>query len=283
MLKRIPINQLLDQVGTLPPMPRVAQRAMEIIRDPNSDMKDLAGVIKLDQAMSSLILRWVNSGYFSLRNHVPSIEQAVAYLGHRTVQDLLLTASVANFMNKPVPGYSLEKGDLWKHSIGLAAGARLIVKDLQPRLAEDAYYVGLFCDVGKLVFETLLRNLNFDLSAFGERSFDDVENGLFGYDHATVGAAMVQRWNLPEHISLAIKYHHTPAQAQGDSRLLAYAAHAADAVMNMFGIGLGRDALQYKLDPATVDELKFNEQSLDNLYERVVPVIQEADNFLAGR
>ena len=61
---------------------------------------------------------------------------------------------------------------------------------------------------------------------------------------------------------------------------LAYAVHAADAVMMMFGIGMGIDAMQYNLDPKTVEVLKWNDSSLENFYNKVTPLLDEADTFL---
>jgi HD-like signal output (HDOD) protein len=275
----IPIDKLLDQVGNLPPMPRVVEKALQIIQDPNSNMKDLASVIKLDQAMTSLILRWVNSGYYSLRNKMVTIEQAVAYLGQRTVQNLVLSASVASFMNRPSPGYGLGKGDLWKRSIGMAAGARLIMKEVAPEKAEDAYYAGLFCDIGKLVFDVLVQRIPLSEEPL-DKSFDEIETNMFGYDHAVVGAAIVRRWNLPPHLARVVECHHTPSHIEEPLKLLAYSVHAADAVMMMFGIGMGIDAMQYNLDPMTVEVLKWDDSSLESFYERVMPLIQEADSFL---
>jgi HD-like signal output (HDOD) protein len=57
---KIPIDVLLDRVGELPTVPMVARKALEIINDPRSNMMDLAGVIKLDQSMASLVLRWAD-------------------------------------------------------------------------------------------------------------------------------------------------------------------------------------------------------------------------------
>ena len=277
--KVIPLDKLLDQVGNLPPMPRVVEKALQIIQDPSSNMRDLANVIKLDQAMTSLILRWVNSGYYSLRSNLVTIEQAVAYLGQRTVQNLVLSASVASFMNRPSPGYQIEKGDLWKRSVGMAAGARLIIKDIAPDKAEDAYYAGLFCDIGKLIFDVLLQRTTANLDP-GEKPFNEMERDIFGYDHAVVGAAIVRRWNLPAHLAKIVENHHTPALVEDSLKPLAYAVHAADAVMMMFGIGMGIDAMQYNLDPKTVEVLKWNDSSLENFYNKVTPLLDEADTFL---
>jgi HD-like signal output (HDOD) protein len=279
-LRYASLDQLIDQVGNLPPMPVVAQRALHIIQDPKSDMKDLANVIRMDQAMTSLILRWVNSGYYSLRNKLISIEQAVTYLGMQTVQNLVLSASVSSFMNRPVPGYLLDKGELWKRSVGMAAGTQLIIKDLAPAQAQDAYYAGLFCDVGKLAFDVLLRNNPIDLDAFKDRSFNEIENEVFGFDHAAVGAGIMRRWNLPEHLVDAILNHHTPAKAGNSSKLLAYGIHATDAILMMFGIAIGRDSFQYNMDPQTPDVLKWKDNNFEVFYNRILPLINEAEAFI---
>lgn len=282
-IKQIPLDELIDKAGNLPPMPMVAQKALQIIQNPKSNMSDLANIIKLDQSMTSLILRWVNSGYYNLRTKMVSIEQAVSYLGQRTVQNLVLSASISSYMNRSAPGYALEKGDLWKRSIGMAAGARLIVKDIQPELAEEAYYAGLFCDIGKLAFDILLQKYPVNMKAVGEHPFDEIENVVFGYDHATVGAAIVKRWNFPDYLSEIVQNHHTPAKVQPRWRVLAYSVHAADAVMSMFGVGLGVDAMQYQIDPETVNILKWTDERFEVFYSRVLPVVEEASAFLAEK
>ena len=274
------IDQLIDQVGSLPPVPIVAQKALHIIQNPKSDMKELANVIKMDQAMTSLILRWVNSGYYSLRNRLISIEQAVSYLGMQTVQNLVLSASVSGFMNRPVPGYLLEKGDLWKRSIGMAAGAQMLVKERSPDLAQDAYYAGLFCDIGKLAFDALLKFNPIDAEVYSNVPFDKVETHLFGFDHASVGGGIVRRWKFPDHLADAITHHHNPSLASENAKVLSYAIHASDAVLMTFGIGLGRDSMQYTLDPKTFEVLRWKEANFDSFLNRVVPLISEAEAFL---
>jgi len=283
-VRQISVDDLLDKIGALPPMPMVARRASEIIKDPKSSMTDLANVVKLDPSMSSIILRWVNSAYYALRHPVISIEQAVVFLGQRTVQNLVLSASVASFMSRPIPGYAMEKGDLWKHSVGTAAGGRLIMQSLAPSQAEDAYYAGLFCDVGKLAFDVLLQKgifqQTFRVDPAHPRSFPEAETDLFGYDHPLVSAAMAKRWKLPDYLVQVIQYHHTPAKVSEQYRMMAYAVHAADAAMMMLGVGIGLDGLQYPLDPETVKVLHWQDDSFEKLVNRVLPMIDEAEAFL---
>ncbi len=124
------IDLLLNRLGELPPMPAVAQKALSLIRDPDSSMSELATTLSMDQAMTSLVLRWVNSAYYGLKYPVSTVQQAVTYLGQRTLHSLILAASVATLLERPAPGYALDRGELWRHSIGVAAGARLITLNL---------------------------------------------------------------------------------------------------------------------------------------------------------
>ena len=277
---KVDVDRLLSKIGDLPPTPHVAQKALKIINDPNSSMSDLARVMALDQAMAAMVLQWANSAYFGLVNPVTTIQQAVAYLGHITVQSLILTAAYASFLGKAVPGYGMEAGDLWKHSVGVAAGARLIVARFDQKLAEEAYHAGLLCDIGKLVFDVLWRKVDFRRSFPKTASFSDLENHLFGIDHASLGAEIGRRWKLPSQLVEAIEYHHKPSQAK-DAIIIASAVHLADAAMMMFGIGLGRDGLQYPVDQKACVRLKWMESDFGQMIDRVIPMIQEAESFLA--
>ena len=272
------VERLLQRVGELPPMPIVAQKALAMIRNPNSSMAELADVLALDQAMAGLVLRWANSAYFGLRSPVTTVRQAVVYLGQNAIQSLVMAASLAAFINRPAPGYGLERGELWKHSVGVAAGARLVAAKFGKAIAEDAYHAGLLADIGKLAFEALLRDIDTSTPEWQAQSFVDLEVAHFGVDHATLGAEIARRWNLPNALVEAIAYHHRPAQAKEGAVLAA--VHIADASIMMLGIGLGRDGLQYPLDPAACERMGWTEVGFYDLADKVAPLINETEAFL---
>jgi putative nucleotidyltransferase with HDIG domain len=276
------LNDLLARMGELPPIPQVAQKALELIRNPDSSISDLARVLAMDEAMASLVLRWANSAYYGLKYPVSTVQQAVAYLGQRTLHSLILAASVATLLDRPSPGYALERGDLWKHSLGVAAGARLLAAPFGVQLAEEAYHAGLLCDIGKLAFEVMLRNVNLSNPAWQQTSFSEVESQLFGIDHAGLGAEIARRWNLPAPLVDAIAMHHTPSKAS-EGAVLAAAVHLADAAVMMLGIGIGKDGLQYELDPVACQRLNWSESRFAELSDKILPFIEEADQFIRMR
>jgi putative nucleotidyltransferase with HDIG domain len=201
------------------------------------------------------------------------------YLGHGAIQSLVLAASISAFLERPVPGYALDRGELWKHSVGVAAGARLITLKFGAQIAEEAYSAGLLADIGKLVLEVALRDADLSAPEYQSRSFADLELDFFGIDHAALGAEMARRWHLPAHLVEAIACHHRPAQADAGG-LLAAAVHVADGAMMMLGVGLGRDGLQYPLDPQACARLGWSEAQLPELLDRVLPLLSEAETFV---
>jgi len=273
------VGELLRKAGDLPPLPQVAQKALTLIRDPDSNMGDLAQVLSLDQAMTSLVLRWANSAYYGLPSPVSTVQQAVMYLGQNTLQSLVLTASVASYMDRSVPGYGLDRGELWKHSVGVAAGARLVASKFGKEIGEAAYHAGLLCDIGKLAFEVVLRETDTTGPEWKDVSFAELEKTHFGIDHAALGAIMASKWKLPESLQEAIACHHQPALAK-DHILLASSVHVADAAMMMLGIGLGKDGLQYEIDSAAFNRCGFNETNLGELFTKVSALLKEVESLV---
>lgn len=276
---RVNLDVLLRRIGDLPPLSQAVNKALELIRDPASNLAEVANVLALDQSMASLVLRWANSAYYSPLQPIKTVHQAVAYLGQNAVQSLILTASVASLMDRQVPGYYLARGELWKHAVGVAGGARLAAQHLGQEVAEEAYHAGLLCDIGKLAFEVFLRDIDPFNAEWHQMPFDYLERHYFGIDHATLGGELARRWHLPDPLPQAIAFHHRPSQA-GEGMVLAAAVHVADAAMMMFGIGLGRDGLQYQLDLTAFQILGLDESFLESIFPQVNALIEEAEQYL---
>jgi putative nucleotidyltransferase with HDIG domain len=275
----VSIDELVNQVGNLPPLPQAAQKALALIRDPKSNMSSVSEVLGKDQVLTSLILRMANSVYYGLTFPVTTVQQATVVLGQSTIQSIILAASVAPYLERPIPGYGLDRGELWRHSIGIAAGARVVAEPYGREVAETAYHAGLLCDIGKLAFEFLLRKEQQKFSNWKNMSFEDLENKLFGINHADLGAEIARRWRLADPLIAAIQFHHTP-QLAGEYSLIASCVHVADAAMLMMGVGIGIDGLQYSLNEFALEQLNFNQQKMEDLITRISEYVNEAEIFI---
>ncbi len=279
MEKPASISQLLANLSDLPAMPEVAQKVLSLIRNPKTNMTEIGQILSLDQSLAMLVLRWANSAYYGLRQPVTTVTQAVVVLGQQAVRNVILASTVASMMDRPVKGYGLDKGDLWKHSIAVAGAAREIAKDKGYELAEEAYTGGLLADIGKLALESLIQTIDLSVPELKDKSFSDLEEQYFGIDHAILGAELARRWNLPPRLLDAIAHHHEPEHSK-EGRALAYAVHLADYVIMILGIGIGRDGLQYHLDPKAIEYYGFSDKMIEELAEIIPGFIEESDSMI---
>jgi putative nucleotidyltransferase with HDIG domain len=257
-----PVEQFIQEASMLPPIPQTAQKALAIIRDGETNAADLADILASDQVLAARVLRWANSAYYGMENRIVTVRQAIMILGMNVLQELVMASSVSDQMNQPLPGYGLKRGELWHHALGTAVGAQLISKQYRLKIDQEAYYAGLLCDIGKLIFEKHLREINWDKSDWDRQSFLEMERVCFGFDHAMLGAELAHHWQLPEELVTAIAFHHEPQQAPRHQELVA-AVHIADISMKVLGIGIGVDGLRYPLDH---EALKALNMSWDDLF-----------------
>ncbi len=279
--KSAALDQVLKKVERIPPLPAVAMKSLRLMNNPNFNMKELAEILATDQAIASTLLRWANSAYYGLKYPITTIHQAITYLGENTVRSLVLTASLNTYMNRPLPGYYLDRGELWKHSVGVAMVSRLIMKKHGEvnLVIEEAYTAGLLADIGKMAFEIVLRDVVLNDEALQQMPFHKLESNYFGVNHAELGAEMARRWEFPEGLQLAITYHHAPSECKVNS-LLPSTVHLADALVTMLGIGIGRDGLQYSIDPFVFPKLGIPEDKLDSLLEEVLPLASQIPELM---
>ena len=67
MKKRIPDpKKIIDRIDDLPTLPRTVLKITELVNDPKSSAKDLAGVITDDQILTARLLKLVNSSFYGI-------------------------------------------------------------------------------------------------------------------------------------------------------------------------------------------------------------------------
>ena len=273
------VDQLIQEADKLPPIPQVAQRALSLIRSPESSASGLARIIETDQVLTTQLLRWSNSAYYGMESRITTAQQAIVVLGLDIIQELILTYSFSDRLHRPLPGYELARGELWQHALGTAIAAKLISKKFHLKIDEDVYFAGLLCDVGKLVFEKLLRDPDIKRDKWWQHSFLELERANFGIDHAMLGAEIARRWQLPESLIAAIAHHHEP-QAAKEHQMQVAAVHVADVSMMILGIGIGIDGLCYPLEEEALKRLGMSWEDLFNLVEQVSDELAKAKELI---
>lgn len=257
-------------------MPEVAQKARMILSNPHSSFSDLANVIESDQGIVTRVLKMANSPFYGLSGNVSSIQRASMVLGSKTLMELLNMACSSEIMSGKLQGYDIEAGDLWKHGLAVAGASRAIARRIRPELEQDAFSAGLIHDVGKIILNPYVLEKKAEFQSFvqtGKESFLNAEKAILGFDHAELASEVCERWKIPAHIALSIRYHHDPTPSNND--ILTYIIHMADAAAIMSGIGAGMDGMLYHLNEHAMENLNLKGDDIPEIMAETAEYIEK--------
>ena len=208
------IEELVDRIPKLPTLPGVALKILEAVKKDELSLQELGEIISNDPALSSEVLRLINSSFFSLPREVLSVTHAVNLLGSNTIKNIALSFSlVKNFEKLPSSYFDYEQ--FWKNSVINGISTRLLAKTFLPGFAEDAFFLGLLHNIGILALSQCLPD-QYEMVVRETRTSDcnwhEAENKILGFDHTQFGEYLVKSWGLPDNFSVPIRYHHNPEQ-----------------------------------------------------------------------
>ncbi|KIH76124.1 HD-like signal output (HDOD) domain, no enzymatic activity [Geoalkalibacter ferrihydriticus] len=276
---------IVKHLGDLPPMPAVAIKVLDLLKNPYCSAKLLAKAISHDAAVSGRILRIANSPIYGRQKRVTTLEGAIVVLGENILRTLVLETSLRG-INK---SFGRLERMLWEDSIGCAIAARIIARRLGQADPEETFIAGLFRHIGKVVMsnhdkETYQRVL--DMAPTAEEGLIDLERAFFAFSHELVGAAVLDNWNLaPVLVQSALHHHDLRLDEEADPQTW----HQV-AIVNVAGrvcrrLGIGQEAPLPDLDLASApgaiylrlsdDLLEIFEQEIAALFEK------ERDFFLS--
>jgi HD-like signal output (HDOD) protein len=207
------LKQLIMTIRDLPAMPHIASKVLELSSDPDTSASLLQQVISDDQAMTARILKIANSALYACSRRIKTLSEAIVMLGFNSIRSLVVTIAARNLYSNGATRMGLKERLLWEHSIGCAFACRLLVADKHPALMEEAFLAGLMHDIGKLVVNIQLPDRFEEIVqiVYNEnRDFQMTERELLGFDHAQVGALLINKWKLSPVLEEVIGSHHSP-------------------------------------------------------------------------
>jgi HD-like signal output (HDOD) protein len=261
-----PVDQLAQRIDEVSSLPHIAAQVIEVVSNDRAGAVDLKTVLEADPALSARVLRCVNSSAYALRQPVPNLQLAVAYLGFKEVRNLAVTASVAEIFRREVRIGSYTRQGLWKHLVATGVCARMI--GLRRRLPEfeDCFLAGLLHDLG-IVLEDQHRHEPFAemlAAADGPPTLLEREQQVLGFDHTQLGERVARQWRLPPAVQASIRYHHDCEAYQGEHLNIVRAVEVANMLATIKGISsVGQNLL--RPNRAAVDGLQLNRHDLDVL------------------
>jgi putative nucleotidyltransferase with HDIG domain len=277
------IEEILALINHVPPFPKVAERVMELIKNPDVTAAQLAEVIQYDQVITANVLKICNAAYFGLPRKVSSLDEGLVVIGHDILKDILIASSSARFFKGKVGGgYQLEQGDMWKHSVATGIMAKLLVRHIKDVDPGSAFTAALLHDIGKRFLSSFVAD-DFDrIVAKVEKdncSFIKAEKEFLGVDHAELGGMILEKWEFDKPLVDAVREHHNPKALEKEP-LTALVALSNSLIISM-GIGAGADGLASELHGEGVKRFGISLDTLQICMADLLAEMERAQELLS--
>jgi HD-like signal output (HDOD) protein len=282
-----PILDALTMIGDLPTLPTVAIEVAELLDDPDSTPKQITAVMKADQALTSKVLKLVNSAYYAIPGGVTTVERAIAFLGYNTIFQLLIGVSVVEF-SRIGGAAGIDIREFWKHSLGVGIAAEMVGQHIGYKAREELFAGGLLHDLGKVALAKVARK-KFSLAVEQARKEGiplltaEKEQGLPTHDK--VGGTLAEQWRFPAALRAAIGSHHRSHNARlvtlpKDYQAMLDIIVLADALCRRFEIGNGGDPVVPEVDRDLLGRLGLFTKDLPQIRGEMTRKVEQSKVFL---
>ncbi len=266
------LGSIDDVIQKIKPIPQIALKVIRMIHKSEVSMSTIGKEIRQDQVLTAKIINLCNSAYFNPKKRIETIDEAVVMLGERRI--LLLTFSIFTeyYYKDSDNGYSLCKGGLFQHALGVARAAEEIARHTGKVEPELAYTAGLLHDIGKIVLDQWVDHFYpmFYRNLYNDQNLTlvDVERKVFHTDHNQAGAKLAQMWDLPESLAYTIEFHHQVDKYDTYPDLL-HIVNLANLLISFFKSGLILNKFDEKNLTASVNYLKMSSDEILKILDAI--------------
>lgn len=187
----------------IPSFPSVAMRIKGILDDENCTPQTIARVVGSEPGLAARLLKVANSAALNTTGQqILDLKTAINRLGLVQIRSSAMSYAMKNLMDsRTVEELKEHLGRLWNHSIQVAAISYSLAKRCKGVNADEAMFVGLVHDIGKLYILTRIE-------AYPEiyASKETIEHILEAW-HTVIGKAIMENWEFPESIQSIVEGH----------------------------------------------------------------------------
>jgi len=238
--KPVDMETIEKTIERLLPVPQIVFSISQMLSDDNIDITTVAAEIKKDQVLSAKVLRMCNSSYIGLPRKIASIDQAIVFLGSKTLLQMVITAQIENIYHSSERGYSLCRGGMFHHAVATARLCKALATAQKEISPDIAYTAGLLHDIGKVVLDQYIGKMQplfYRMIIERKENSSNVEQDIMGIDHCQAGLMLAEKWDLPDVLKDVISFHHAPESAP-DNNEIVNLTYVADVLTNRLLPGL---------------------------------------------
>ena len=203
------LNDLNANRVVLPTLPEVAMQVRKAVGDPQATTARIEKIINSDPALSTKLLKVVNSPAYRGSEPITNLRMAVTRLGTNQVRNLA-TGLVMEQLYQVTSTDNIKQHlkDLWLHSTRVATLSHVIARRFTKLKPDEAMLAGLIHDIGTLPI------LN-RASLFPELLEDDEKLvAVMQRLHTMIGPAVLDEWGFSRDMVIVSAEHEDIYQAR---------------------------------------------------------------------
>tara|TARA_R110002050_G_scaffold57423_3_gene129051 strand:+ start:190623 stop:191486 length:864 start_codon:yes stop_codon:yes gene_type:complete len=187
------LEHLINRGGIeVPMLPEVANKALLLAQNPDSDASEMAKLIQSDQSLAGHVMRIANSAAYTPMSNLVSLQQAIARLGMGAISEIALAAAIGAKMFN-TPGYETYVAGVWHHALATSLWAKEVARHCRSNV-EVAFLAGLLHSIGRpAILQTIIELAKKEQVTLTEHDIHQLENI---YCHR-VSEAVVNLWKMP--------------------------------------------------------------------------------------
>lgn len=225
-----------SEKAQLPAFNRTGLAIQQEMARPDPDMQTIEKLILRDPAVTGQLLKVANSSFYRGMIEVTTVRNAMVRLGLSEVSNLVVLLTQKQSFATQDPFIREYMDQLWIHSVACALGAKWIAKECRlPSRMNEAFFAGLLHDIGKaflLMAVAELKRMGQLDDSVPQSFIEEVLDTL----HQSIGAQLLETWNLPELYCTVARRHHDEG-LEGQDIVLAMVS-LANKVLAKAGIGI---------------------------------------------
>ncbi len=225
-------REIIDSIEQMPQFPQNIQMLQKELSNPGCTFESIADTITSDPSLVAEILRIANSPVYRIKNQISDVAAAVRMIGMLGVKSILYNYGARKVFEKKFNKKAIDEINEHSFHVALIASFLAQYKGLN-RLAEDIYTAALIHDFGKIIVNSLNRELEGRLEQLCREKhipiaiLDDLASG---FNHSTIGAQLARKWDFPDKFIQTIQHHHTPLESVEEYKVITYAVYLGNEI-----------------------------------------------------
>lgn len=248
-------TELVEVIHSLPPFPENLKQLMRLLDKPGVTFEDLAARLSIDPALTTDLIKYINSAGKGRKARVTNLRDAVQMVGLHGIREMILPYGTQKLLDK----FLSTQRVLWTEAQRISFLAEGIAREFQ-RERQDrdlAQIGGLLSPLGRIVVSYLHPKLDSRIKTFCRTKkispvqFNDLTQTI---NPAELGAQVAEKWEFPANLIAVLRYQTRPEGAPADLRQVTNIVHLA-VRLNALETGI---ITASQLEPSVLTALKLD-------------------------